>query len=43
MLSQNEYVTMSIDLNVFPSDHERAFLFLELGFTPRDASMAEER
>lgn len=43
MLSQNEYVAMSIDLNLFflriMKEHS---LFLELGFTPRDTSLAEE-
>ncbi len=43
MLSPRDYVTMSIDLNLFflriMKEHS---LFLELGFTPRDASMAEE-
>lgn len=43
MLSQNDYVTMSIDLNLFflriMKEHS---LFLELGFTPRDTGLAEE-
>ncbi len=43
MLTPNEYVTMSIDLNLFflriMKEHS---LFLMLGFTPRDKNMADE-
>lgn len=43
MLTPNEYVTMSIDLNLFflriMKEHS---LFLQLAFTPRDMSMAQE-
>lgn len=43
MLTRNEYVTMSIDLNLFflriMKEHS---LFLELGFTPRDSRAAAE-
>lgn len=43
MLTPTEYVTMSIDLNLFflriMKEHS---LFLMLGFTPRDKSMASE-
>lgn len=43
MLSQMEYITMSIDLNLFfqriMKEHS---LFLELGFTPRDSRVAAE-
>lgn len=43
MLSQNEFITMSIDLNLFflriMKEHS---LFLELGFTPRDSRAAAQ-
>lgn len=43
MLTQREFITMSIDLNLFflriMKEHS---LFLELGFTPRDKAMGAE-
>ena len=43
MLTRNEYITMSIDLNLFflriMKEHS---LFLELGFTRRDIRSANE-
>ncbi|NLL35519.1 MAG: DUF2935 domain-containing protein [Clostridiales bacterium] len=42
MISQNEFITMSLDLNLFflRIMKEHSF-FLEVGFTPRDKDMAE--
>jgi hypothetical protein len=42
LISQNEFITMSLDLNLFflRIMKEHSF-FLEVGFTPRDKDMAE--
>ena len=43
MIFQNDFITTSLDLNVFflRIMKEHSF-FLEIGFTPRDAKMAQE-
>lgn len=42
MISQNEFITMSLDLNLFfLRIMKKHSFFLEVGFTPRDKDMAE--